>query len=295
MKLVIPKVGTGRCQSAVVGIFRAPVFRLAVAALAVVVALARASEARAGIITVDTSSSTITITEMGKLPAASSGAVPEFPGVFSFGAGIPAAGGGFSTEGFGAISYAFSPPPSNTFVFIPTSPPAFSPSYVSQASVAGMVTSTTEIDFSVTFLTDASGLAPASLPSLMYPMFSIIGPGQSASFSASIAYAIEGAPVGTQTLLYTAPLGVGFGTATGTPLDLPMVPGDDTLTVSGSFVFTLSRLDDGPPSEIKTFGAVPEPSSLALLTTGASLIGSWAVFRRIRSRREILGDGDMVS
>ncbi len=54
------------------------------------------------------------------------GAIPTFPGVFSF-------GGGISTEGFGAISDSLAPVPGGGFVFIPTSPPASSPSYISQA------------------------------------------------------------------------------------------------------------------------------------------------------------------
>ncbi len=133
------------------------------------------------------------------------------------------------------------------------------------------------------FTADASGL-PAEHLTLSYPMLSIIG-GEMASFSASISYMMGTTSLGKQTLLYTAPPGSPvLGTATGTPLDLPALAPDSTLTVSGFFVFSITSVG-GPPTEIKTFGVAPEPSSLALMATAALGTGPWAIARRGRRAR----------
>jgi hypothetical protein len=247
--------------------------------------LACAGETRAGFVSAS-GTATITISQSGSPPVSSvsfSGAIPAaFPTVLSFGAGIPAPGGGFSTEGFGAIAYAFDESSNSFGVFIPTSPPASSPSFISQAALPGGITSKTEIDFSVTFVADAVGL-PAQLRTVSYPMFSVLTPIESGTFSGNISYATGVTPLGMQTISYTALPGAGvLGTATGTTLLLPALAPFSTLTVSGSFILTESSgTTGGPPGELKILG-VPEPSSLALLGTAAAVIAPRAIRRRRR-------------
>jgi len=193
-----------------------------------------------------------------------SGTVPAFPDDL-FG-GIPSG----PAEGFMSEAWSTSPENGAPFDVFLTHHAALGPPPSGEPFLFVPVTSsfiaTLVADFSVTFTLDSAGLAATSIPAISYPVFWVGAAGE-VTFDAKIAYDDDFGHLGDRTLHFAPPLGsTGLMILTGSGgLDLPALPADDHVTLSGSFTFTADA-HFGPGTEIKIFGpSVPEPSTFLLM------------------------------
>jgi hypothetical protein len=198
-----------------------------------------------------------------------SGAIPAFPGDLF---GVPPAG---SALGQISESWSTSLPGGIPFDVFLDSHAASGPGPLGFpylfVPVGSDFKAKLEADFSVTFTLDSAGLAATSIPAISYPVFWVGSSGE-VTFDVSMHYADDFGALGDRTLHLAPPIGssglipvIGAG-----GLDLPALPGDDHITLSGSFILTADA-HGGTGTELKV-GTVPEPSSLTLLAWGTVFV-----------------------